>query len=498
MPRKTTNQFFGHCKLLLDSSYQLIYVVTWEEQRFLERFQEYFKAPNIYHWSCVSGLQPWGKDKIKKSTVNPIDALDTIINLPMDSIVVFKDFHKTLEDHSVVRKLKEVIASPILGERKIIILSPVLYIPVELEKSLTVLDFPLPSFQELNELLYQLVTSYPYNQRTKVTLTSKEKELLIDAARGLTYQEARKAFKKCFHDDATLSAKDIETVLEQKRQAVRKSGFLEYFHAKEEETSVGGVNQLKIWLNERGNAFTQEATDFGLPDPKGILLMGVQGCGKSLIAKAISNMWKMPLLRFDMGKVFGSFIGSSESNMRKAIETAEAVAPCILWVDEIEKAVSGMAKGITNDGGTSARVFSTFLTWLQEKQDPVFVVATANQIDQLPPELIRKGRLDEIFFVDLPNELERKEVLEIHLQKRKQNEVGFDTAVLAAKLDGYSGAEIEQVVIAAMYKAFFEKRTLQEKDLVEAIEETYPLSTTMEEEIQALRKWSIYRARKAS
>ncbi|MCB0272341.1 MAG: AAA family ATPase [Bdellovibrionales bacterium] len=498
MAKKNTDVFFKECKLLLDSSFSLLYIVTWEEQRFLQQLKAHLNATNLYTWSCVSGLQPFGKEKLKQATINPVEALSTVLSLPMNSMVVLNDFHKALEDHSVVRKLREVISSSKLGDRKLMILSPVLHIPSEIEKDVIVMDFPLPTFDELNKLLYSILTTYPHNQRTKVMLNQREKESLIDAALGLTLTEAQNAFKKCLHDDAKLSASDIEMVLEQKRQAVRKSSFMEYSTTEENEKSIGGMSKLKSWLEERENAFSQEAKEYGLPQPKGILLMGVQGCGKSLVAKVISNMWKMPLLRFDMGKVFGSFIGSSESNMRQAIQTAETVAPCILWVDEIEKAVSGMSKGLANDGGTSARVFSTFLTWLQEKTDPVFVVATANQIHQLPPELIRKGRLDEIFFVDLPNPVERKEILTIHLQKRKQKIENLDLNALVQRLDMFSGAEIEQAVVSAMHKAFFAKRDLQEDDLFQAISETYPLSTTMQEDIDKLRQWSEYRARKVS
>lgn len=474
-----------------------MYVVTWEEKRLRNLLAHHFKADPIYIWSNVSGLRSLSDiEQVSKSTVNEIDALDSILSLPNNAIVLLSDFHHSLKDASVVRKLREILQSQLLGQRKIMIVSPVLVLPTEIEKMTTVLDFPVPNHAELESLLFGILSKPPFHNRTKVLFTKEEKQTFIDAALGLTYKEANRAFRKCLVDDRSLSVEDTQTVLEAKRQAIRKSGFLEYFETHETMEEVGGMDALKKWLTERGRAFSEDARAYGLPQPKGIMLMGVQGCGKSLVAKVISNMWKMPLIRFDMGKVFGSFIGSSESNMRKAIHTAESVSPCVLWVDEVEKAVSGMSRGMANDGGTSARVFSTFLTWLQEKTEPVFVVTTANQIDQLPPELMRKGRLDEIFFVDLPTLEERRAILNIHLDKRKQSLSSEAIETMSKQLEGFSGAEIEQAVVSAMYKAFVENRAVAEQDLQQAIEETVPLSTTMFEDIDRIRQWATQRARK--
>jgi SpoVK/Ycf46/Vps4 family AAA+-type ATPase len=290
----------------------------------------------------------------------------------------------------------------------------------------------------------------------------------------------------------------VNDVFAEKQQIIRKSGLLEYYATDENFANVGGMSVLKDWLGKRSIAFTSEARAFGLPFPKGILMLGVQGCGKSLCAKAVSNLWQLPLLRFDMGRMFGSLVGSSEENVRRAIAVAESVAPAILWVDEIDKAFAGSQGSGSTDGGTTARVFGTFLTWLSEKTAPVFVVATANDISQLPPELLRKGRLDEIFFVDLPSPEERREIFRIHITKRKRDATKFDLEALAAGSGEFSGAEIEEAINSALYDAFYDKREVATDDVKTALSQTVPLAKTMDEQINRLRSWAEGRARNAS
>ncbi|MEK7486279.1 MAG: AAA family ATPase, partial [Planctomycetota bacterium] len=273
---------------------------------------------------------------------------------------------------------------------------------------------------------------------------------------------------------------------------------LEYCEPHLKIGDVGGLDGLKIWLEKRVLAFTERARKFDLPYPKGVLLVGIQGCGKSLCAKAVSSLWNMPLLRFDMGKIFSGYVGSSEENVRRAINVAESIAPVVLWADEIDKAFSGSQSSGSTDGGTSARVMSTFLTWLSEKTKPVFVIATANDISQLPPELLRKGRLDEIFFVDLPNEEERRHIFKIHIEKRHREAKHFDIQQLAKLSEGFSGAEIEQAVISALYDVFYLDRPLKTEDILNSLQETVPLSKTMHENILALRAWADGRARYAT
>src|SRR6185369_9233102 len=307
------------------------------------------------------------------------------------------------------RKLKEIALHLKNSFKTIVLVSSVLEIPSELEKEVTVLNFPLPAREDLSALLDQIVADISQFKHVTIDLDAAGRERLLQAALGLTLGEAENVFAKIIVKDQRLSGEDVEEVFAQKQQIVRKSGLLEYEAAHETFAQVGGLAVLKDWLHKRSVAFSDEARAFGLPAPKGILLLGVQGCGKSLCAKAVSRLWHLPLLRFDMGRMFGSLVGSSEENVRRAIAVAESVAPAVLWVDEIDKAfVGSQSSGIT-DGGTTARVFGTFLTWLSEKTAPVFVVATANDVTQLPPELLRKGRLDEIFYVDLPDEAEREE-----------------------------------------------------------------------------------------
>jgi SpoVK/Ycf46/Vps4 family AAA+-type ATPase len=295
-----------------------------------------------------------------------------------------------------------------------------------------------------------------------------------------------------------LCEKDVPVILSEKEQIIRKSGMLEYYRATEAFENIGGMEDLKEWLRKRKMAFSEEAKKFGLPSPKGVLLIGVQGCGKSLCAKALASLWRVPLLKLDMGKVFDSLVGSSEQNVRQAIKVAESVAPTILWVDEVEKAFAGTQSSTFSDAGTTSRVFGTFITWLQEKTAPVFVVATANNISQLPPELLRKGRFDDIFFIDLPDADERLEIFKIHIAKRGRNTTKFDLKKLAMTSEGFSGAEIEEAVIAALYDVFAKGEDLNTEAILNSLSSTVPLSKTMEEDINKLRKWAKERARLAS
>jgi SpoVK/Ycf46/Vps4 family AAA+-type ATPase len=368
---------------------------------------------------------------------------------------------------------------------------------VELEKEISVLDVPLPSFRDLYQLLREIVAVVRQGNKARVDLTREQAEQLIKAAQGLTLSEAENAFAKAIANDGVLDQDDIYLVLEEKRQVIRKSGLLEFVQVEDGLGTVGGLSDLKQGLASRAAAFSEPARRFGIPPPKGLLLLGVQGCGKSLTAKAIAAQWSLPLLRLDMGRIFSGLIGSSEENLRRAIRVAESVAPAVLWVDEIEKGLSGAMSGVS-DGGVSARVFGALLTWLQEKTAPVFVVATANAVGALPPELLRKGRFDETFFIDLPAVAERREILRIHLQRRKRDPAAFDLDALATATEGYSGAEIEQALVSGLHHAFAEGAELQQAHLLRAAQETFPLSATMSEEIAALRQWARTRARSAS
>jgi hypothetical protein len=495
-------RFVQELDTLVRARYPLVYLVTSEEQR-LETILGELAAQHgktLLGWSIAKGYRRLGgaKGATPEGATDPLEAIAAIEKLAEPAIVVLKDFHPYLQDPAVVRGLRELAHALKSTYTTVVLLSPVLVIPPEIEKEVSVLDVPLPSYRDLLDLLKEIVGVVRRNHRAKVDLTPEDADQLIKAAQGLTLSEAESAFAKAIATDGRLSRDDVPLVLEGKRQVIRKSGLLEYFATDESLASVGGMASLKRWLDRRGAAFSEAARKFGLPEPKGLLLLGVQGCGKSLTAKAIAAQWRLPLLRLDMGRIFSGLVGSSEENLRRAIRVAESVAPVVLWVDEIEKGLSGSQSSGHVDGGVTARVFGTLLTWLQEKTAPVFVVATANRIADLPPELLRKGRFDETFFIDLPAAAERREILEIHVRKRGRDPARFDLGALAARAEGMSGAELEQAVISGLYEAFGERTELAQAHLERAVTDSISLSTTMAEEIARLREWARSRTRPAS
>ena len=505
MPDSTS--FLSEIETLIRARYPILYVVSSEELRALELVVEVAKKrqKKVFEWTCSTGLVPAGtsiqsQKQRNAATKDPLAALDMVIEQVEPALFVFKDLHPflTKSNYAVTRKLKDIALHLKNSFKTILLVSPVLEIPTELEKEITVLNHPLPSREDLSDLLDRITADVTQFKHVKVDLEDGGRERLLQAALGLTLGEAENVFAKILVKEERLSGDAVSEVFAEKQQIIRKSGLLEYFATEERFEHVGGLTVLKDWLNKRAAAFTDEARAFGLPAPRGMLLLGVQGCGKSLCAKAVSNLWQLPLLRFDMGRMFGSFVGSSEENVRRAIAVAESVAPAILWVDEIDKAFSGAQGPGISDGGTTARVFGTFLTWLSEKTAPVFVVATANDISQLPPELLRKGRLDEIFFVDLPGNAEREEILRIHLVKRGRAAADFDLSGLAAASGDFSGAEIEEAINSALYDAFHARVPLSTQHVLAAIHQTVPLAKTMDEHIRRLRNWAEGRARNAN
>ena len=506
-PNRPRRSVRDELEILIRARYPIIYMVTWEEGRVEEQLRDLAAKRNkqVFCWSITTGLTKAGSGPPgarSKGLADPVEALDSIIGHKEPAIYVFKDFHSFMRDRdcniAVIRKLREVATALSDSYKTLVITSPLLEIAPELEKDVCVLDYPLPAGEDFDNLLNRICEDVAESAKLTIDLDPKTREKLIQAALGLTLQEAENVFAKTIVNDGTLNADDVSVVFSEKQQIIRKSGLLEYYEAVTDVGDVGGLDHLKDWLVKRSLAFSERARRFGLPAPKGVLLVGVQGCGKSLCAKAVSRMWNMPLLRFDMGRMFASLVGSSEENTRRAIAVAESIAPIVLWVDEIDKAFSGSQGSANSDGGTTARVMSTFLTWLSEKQKPVFVLATANNISQLPPELLRKGRLDEIFFVDLPDLEERSQIFEIHLRKRNRDPAQFDLARLAEAADGFSGAEIEEAVISSLYDVFYLSKELETTDLLNSVKETVPLSRTMAEEISALRGWAEGRARYAS
>jgi len=495
--------FIQELDTLVRARYPLVWLVTSEEQR-LETLLGDLAARHgkaLLGWSVTRGLRRLGGARTRppeEEVREPVAALQAVEKLAEPSLVVLEDFHAFLGDAAVVRALRDLAHALKSTYTTVLILSPALTIPPELEKEITVLDVPLPTARDLLALLKEIVTVVRQDGKSQVDLTRDDAEQLVRAALGLTLSEAENAFAKAIASDGRLSRDDVKLVLEEKRQVIRKSGLLEYFAPDLSLGGVGGLELLKGWLTRRGHAFSEAARRFGLPEPKGLLLLGVQGCGKSLTAKAIAATWRMPLLRLDMGRIFSGLVGSSEENLRRAIRVAESVAPVVLWIDEIEKGLSGLGSSGSVDGGVTARVFGSMLTWLQEKTAPVFVVATANRIDLLPPELLRKGRFDEIFFIDLPAAAERQEILRIHVAARRRDPARYDLAGLARKAAGFSGSELEQLVVAALHDAFAEGGELEPRHLDRAVAEARPLSITMREEIERLRSWAATRTRPAS
>jgi SpoVK/Ycf46/Vps4 family AAA+-type ATPase len=483
-------------EIFIRARYPVVYVISWEERRVEDAIRAIARERTkmVHTWTITQGFTT-SADRRDAATRDPLAALDYIARSPEHAIFVLKDFHAFISDANVTRRLRDVSAIVKNCYKTIIVVSPILKLPPELEKDITVLDYGLPSYDELSALLDQTIRSVREMPSLDTNLTPEERERVLKATQGLTSTEAENVLAKSLVEKHRF---DVDVVLSEKEQIIRKSGILEYYPANEAFADVGGLNLLKGWMEKRTTAFTDRAREFGLPEPKGVLLIGVQGCGKSLTAKAIGAQWRLPLLRLDIGKVFAGLVGASEENMRKAIRVAESVAPCILWLDELEKGLSGTQSSGSSDGGTTSRVFSTFLTWLQEKTVPVFVVSTANQVEALPPELLRKGRFDEIFFIDLPAANERAEIFEIHLRRRKRDSSKYDTKELARITPGFSGAEIEQLVVESLYDAFDTGRDITMDDIRKAARATVPLSMTMREKIGDLREWASSRARMAS
>src|SRR5256885_6552721 len=499
--------FAQELETLIRARYPILYVVSAEETRVQELVMGIAqrRQKKVFEWSVSTGIVPAGtsiqSQKHRNApTKEPLLALDQVIDQVEPAIFLFKDFHPFLSksNYAIIRKLKEIALQLKNSFKTIVLVSPVLEIPAELDKEVTVVNFPLPTREDLSALLDKIIEDIKQFKQVKIDLDEAGRERLLQAALGLTLGEAENVFAKIIVKDARLSGEDVNEVFAEKQQIIRKSGLLEYYATNETFSSVGGLAALKDWLQKRAVAFTDGARAFGLAAPKGILMLGVQGCGKSLSAKAVSCLWQLPLLRFDMGRMFGSLVGSSEENVRRAIAVAESVAPAILWVDEIDKAFAGSQGSGATDGGTTARVFGTFLTWLSEKTAPVFVVATANDISQLPPELLRKGRLDEIFFVHFPTREERKEIFGIHLAQRGRDPPPFDLDSLVACSEDFGGAENEQAIISALYDAFSGQQELTTDHILTALEQAVPLARTMEEQITGLRKWDDGRARSAS
>lgn len=488
-------------EVLIRAKYPIVYVVSWEERRVEQAVAALCKTLNrtMHTWSVTQGMRPpvpRATGPVRGTTLpGELEALALVHEAPEYTVFLLKDFHPYMKDNRVIRLLRDLAVRLRGKAQTIILLGPSLNLPTDLQKDITVLDFPLPEQPEIEATLDKVIAAVKDNPNVDSSLEPEKREQLVKSAQGLTLDEIESVFARSLVE---MKKFDLDIVLEEKKQIIRKSGLLEYYPADQKMKDVGGMDLLKEWLDKRTSSFSDKARAFGLPAPKGILLIGVQGCGKSLIAKSVSAHWNLPLLKLDVGRIFGSLVGQSEENIRRAISVAESVAPCILWADELEKGFAGTGGSGVSDSGTTARVFSTFLTWMQEKTAPVFLIATANDVSALPPEMLRKGRFDEIFFVDLPGDEEREQIFSIHLAKRHRDVKKFNLKALAKATDGYSGAEIEQIVVGALFVAFDAGRELQQKDVIAEAKAVVPLSVMMREEIDELRTWAQLRTRPAS
>ncbi|MEB3307660.1 MAG: AAA family ATPase [Cyanobacteriota bacterium] len=486
-----------HLDLLIRSRAPIVWIRSLEEQRveaLLEQAARRLGGRMLLRWDFIDGLRG-APNREGEAIRNPMAALGCLDPLPADqgAILLLRDFHRYGDDAGICRRLRNLAQQLPSRPQTVVISAPDWRLPLELEDAVTQLDLPLPEAAEIRGLLSSIARAMGQ------TLDPGVLESLTAACHGLSEQRVRAMAARALARRGELSETDLVEVLEEKRAAIARSELLEYCPSEATPADIGGLDALKHWLEQRRMAFSDDARRYGLPLPRGVLLVGPQGTGKSLTAKAIAHSWSMPLLRLDVGRLFAGLVGASEARTREMIQRAEAMAPCVLWIDEIDKGFGLVGRGDgRSDGGTSQRVLASVLTWMAEKTSAVFVVATANGVDRLPAELLRKGRFDEIFLLDLPNAEERGSILDLQLRHRRP-EHRIPLQVLVDRTEGFSGAELEQTVIEAMHLAYAERREFGEADLITAASQVVPLSRTAREQLEQLQQWaSTGRARTAS
>ena len=477
----------------LRAGYPGIYLVSCEEARIEAEMKTIAAALNyrLFAWSVTEGLADTA-DGHTRDAQDPIALLTAVDELPENTVVLLKDFHQFVEDGNpvLVRKVKESLRLGKTKGKALVLVGCRLALPPELEREFVVVQFALPDKEQLGVVLDNIAQSAKLPQPE-----NEQRERLLDAACGLTSIEAENAFALSVVESKKLCP---QAVAREKANEVKKNGLLEICSLAASLDDIGGLDCLKAWLLQRRDAFGKEAQAYGLPSPKGLLIIGIPGTGKSLTAKATANVFQRPLLKLDAGRLFAGLVGQSESNLRSVIATVEAIAPCVLWIDELEKGFSGSRSSASTDGGTSARVLGSFLSWLQDRQAPVFVVATANDVTQLPPELLRKGRFDDLFWIDLPNQAEREAIWRIQIAKFRRDPKQFDTVQLARATDGLTGSEIEELFISSLHQAFSQRAEPTDLSLAMLLNDLVPLSKLMSEQIEGLRRWAKGRARMAT
>ncbi|MEB3827724.1 AAA family ATPase [Phormidium sp. CCY1219] len=482
---------------MIRARYPLLYLVAVEEEpvEVVLHNVAHLSTPQrkVFFWDIVRG---WQDNNAAKGSV--MAALDRIAKAPPQEYAIFvlRDLHPILKHSAseknmpIIRELRNLTRELKRSRKTLILTAHTLEIPPELREEITIIDFPLPDINEINYLISQFV------KPEKLNINGLAREQLVKACQGLSRTRIQRVLAKALAAKQQVNETDIDSVLEEKKQAIRQTGILDFLPTRESLKNVGGLDNLKQWVQMRKDAFTEEARRYGIPNPKGILLVGIQGTGKSLCAKTIAHEWRLPLLRLDTGRLFGGIVGESESRVRQMIQLAQALAPCVLWIDEIDKAFGNISGGSDGDSGTSRRVFGSLITWMQEKTAPVFIVATANNVKILPAELLRKGRFDETFFLNLPTEREREEIFKVHLQRLRPSRLrDFDFALLGQHSREFSGAEIEQAIVDAMHRAFSsvvngQRRDFTTEDILREMEETVPLAAIARSQIEELKQWA--------
>lgn len=475
-------------ELLISGHTPILQIETHEERRALDllvRIATRNVIP-LFQWSVTEGLRRVDIDLgVQRHNAEPKDVLAHIKASAVDGIYVMLDFDPYIQDPVNERYVKEIAMQYEGTSNKLVFISHEIDMPTGLSKRVARFELQLPSTDALEQLIRTEAAKWQKESGNKVTTDAKTLQRLVKNLSGLTFSDARRLIRNAIVDDDAITEGDLPEVMRAKYELLNRDDMLSFEFDTAMFSEVGGMRRLKRWLQQRERLFQGQTARAVVDTPKGVLLLGVQGCGKSLAAKAIAGVWKVPLLRFDFGAIYDKYIGESEKNLRQTLKTAEVMAPCVMWIDEIEKGIAG-----GNDDGTSKRILGALLTWLAEHRASVFIVATANNIDELPPELIRKGRLDEIFFVDLPRQDVRRQIFAIHLDKREVNQAEIDLDRLALAADGFSGAEIEQVVVSAVYSSCASGAPLTTVSLLEEINMTRPLAVVMDTQIQNLRQWA--------
>jgi SpoVK/Ycf46/Vps4 family AAA+-type ATPase len=514
-------------KILIDSSTPIIVIETVEEMRAVQLVREASAPLNlaVFEWSIATGLSRCGTpvgagtyetkfpgaahstlvqpDQTTAHAIynsgEPAQALGTLESISVEAVFILKDFHRHMDDPVVVRRLRDVGQKFSTNRKTVVITAPALTVPPELGSLVEFLELPLPDKARLREILDDVWKRVSSSRTLRKTLDAAGVDAVINNLRGLTEEEADRAISQALVTRYGLVPETVTDVLEAKKVLLQHSGMLDFVDASENMATVGGLENLKAWLAQRRGSWEDSARQFGLEPAKGVIILGVQGCGKSLCARAVAGEWKLPLVKFDTAAIYDKFIGETEKRIQKVFRVAEGLAPCVLWIDELEKVFAGSGPDSASvDAGVSSRILASFLSWMQDRRAPVFVAATCNNVTVLPPELIRKGRFDELFFVDLPNQKERAQIFAIQLSKRKRNPADFDLRRVGQAAEGFSGAEIDAAVQSALYAAYSSKQDLTTQTLLDVLSKTVPLSTTRAEEIQAQREWARERAVPAS